>query len=372
MLTSRYGTALFAVATLLTTPTAVSAAKISQVIIIGMDGLDPDILQRKLEKKELPNFRRLLRGAYMERFESEPPLRSPAVWTTVASGVHRSEHGIWDFVTRSALWPEELRTKYPFRLLTSKDRSTKALWNYTTHAELPAAVINWMVTWPAERIKGYMVAPYTSLRSRVLKTFKGQIKRGSPDQTHPPQLMEEIHSLVTEPESVSTAQLQALGDFTDVERLYGRVPKLEEFHYGAKWTLANTETTTRVAVYIMKKYAPRLVMAYYDGADTLGHRFWVFHESDAMVRRRLKQAGGDLDASSELRRRFHTVIDGYYEIADRSLGQLMKAAASNAVIIVLSDHGFGTWNGVADDEIPYSGAHQKEGVFIIKGPEPGA
>ena len=63
---------------------------------------------------------------------------------------------------------------------------------YFTEHDIPCAVVNWMVTWPAEKIRGHLIAPYASLRKRVLMTFKGRITPDGPRQTYPADLKEEI------------------------------------------------------------------------------------------------------------------------------------------------------------------------------------
>lgn len=341
-----------------------------QVILVGMDGLDPDVLQKLFDQGRLPNFRRLHKGAYFRRYTSEAPLRSPAVWTTVATGLHRSKHRIWDFATRSNFWPEQERDQ-PFRLLTSKDRQVRALWNYATLAERKVAVVNWMITWPAERVAGHMVAPYVSLKGRKLMTLKGQIRKGAPGQTYPPELYDEIEHLVVTPESIVQRQLKRLGDFPAPSHALYQVPKLAEYRYGAQWALANTETSTRIAVHLMRKYHPNLVMVYYDGADTLGHRFWAFRRSTKVVAARLKAAGGDTRLADELRKRFRSVATAYYDVADQALGRLLDAADPGATVILLSDHGFGNFKGKPwpKMETPYTGSHEPDGVFVIKGPD---
>ena len=351
---------------------AQAASSSSQVVIIGIDGLDPDLLQAKLKKGELPNFARFVDGAYFTRYDSEAPLRSPAIWTTVATGQHRSQHGIWDFVTGSKLWPEELRDKHKYRLMTSNDRKVRALWDYADAAGLSSTVINWMVTWPAEKVRGHIVAPYASLSKRKLATYKGQIRKDAPRQTHPPEFSAEVAPMVVAPEAISEGELAALGDFPPLrDKLYRKAPRLKEFRYGAQWTLASTETSTRIATHVMRRYQPALVLVYYDGPDTLGHRFWVFRREVKIIEERLRTIGADTSTAKELQRRFAKVVDGYYRVVDAVLGRLMDAAAKDATFIVLSDHGFGDLRGKPwkDMEIPYSGSHEKQGLMILRGPK---
>ena len=76
------------------------APKFRKVVILGLDGLEPTIIDRMIAAGRLPHFQQLKgRGGYWRLGTSTPAL-SPVAWSTFATGCDSSRHGIWDFLTR--------------------------------------------------------------------------------------------------------------------------------------------------------------------------------------------------------------------------------------------------------------------------------
>jgi predicted AlkP superfamily phosphohydrolase/phosphomutase len=80
---------------------AVAAAPADRrVVVVGIDGLDPKLLQTYMDEGSLPNFRRLAtEGAFKPLQTSMPPL-SPIAWSTFITGMDPGGHGIYDFIHR--------------------------------------------------------------------------------------------------------------------------------------------------------------------------------------------------------------------------------------------------------------------------------
>ena len=74
----------------------------SRLIIVGFDGMDPNLAQRWMDDGSLPNFRRLAaQGSFSPLATSNPP-QSPVAWSSFATGTGPGEHGIYDFLRRDA------------------------------------------------------------------------------------------------------------------------------------------------------------------------------------------------------------------------------------------------------------------------------
>src|SRR3990172_1578823 len=82
---------------------------------------------------------------------SNPPMLSPLLWTTAATGKPPEEHGIVDFLIRDP----RTGSRGP---ISSNFRRAKALWNILTDAGVASSWVAWWATWPAERILGRMVS----------------------------------------------------------------------------------------------------------------------------------------------------------------------------------------------------------------------
>lgn len=71
-----------------------------RVIIFGIDGMDPGIATRFMNEGRLPNFRKLTEKGAFRPLDTSNPSMSPVAWSTFATGVDPSRHGIFDFITR--------------------------------------------------------------------------------------------------------------------------------------------------------------------------------------------------------------------------------------------------------------------------------
>src|SRR5690349_7933756 len=68
-----------------------------RVVVLGLDGMDPDAVDLLMGEGKLPNFARLRQEGAYGRLESSLPLLSPVIWTTIATGKPPDEHGIGHF-----------------------------------------------------------------------------------------------------------------------------------------------------------------------------------------------------------------------------------------------------------------------------------
>jgi predicted AlkP superfamily phosphohydrolase/phosphomutase len=80
-----------------------------RVIILGIDGMDPNFLQAHWSS--LPNLDRLRRAGEFQRLRTSFPPQSPVAWSTFITGADPTVHGIYDFVHRNP------RTLLPFSSL---------------------------------------------------------------------------------------------------------------------------------------------------------------------------------------------------------------------------------------------------------------
>lgn len=71
-----------------------------RMIVLGMDGLDYDLIQTLMAEGRLPNFSRLAReGGFTPLTTSIPP-QSPVAWSDFITGLDSGGHGIFDFLHR--------------------------------------------------------------------------------------------------------------------------------------------------------------------------------------------------------------------------------------------------------------------------------
>lgn len=343
------------------------------IVVLGLDGLTFDVLDPMLNKGELPNLALLLRRGARARLISEKPMRSPALWTTIATGRHRDVHQIYDFVTGSAYWPRELRSSGQ-KLVTSKMRQAPAIWNRIGQQDRSSWVVGWLNSWPAEPVQGVMVAPYVALGKNKQTSIKGKIYRNTDNQVWPSHRAQEIHKHIVQPGKVDAKTLATLAQPPPSNSsLYKDIPRLKRYMYTMRWSLASAQTNIRILEHLWQQGdRPNLIMTYLDGADTLGHRFWLFRQPLRQIKARLAAHNLPTRHARELKRRFGKVIEGYMRFTDRLLGRLIQRFPQNTTWMLVSDHGWGDLRGkvrAPHDHVPFEGEHRLDGVLILSGPQ---
>ncbi len=71
-----------------------------KLIILGIDGMDPDLLNRYMAEGKMPNFARLATEGSYRRLTTSIPPQSPVAWSNLITGMNAGGHGIFDFIHR--------------------------------------------------------------------------------------------------------------------------------------------------------------------------------------------------------------------------------------------------------------------------------
>lgn len=72
----------------------------NKVFILGIDGMDPQLLHLFIQKGMMPNFKKFLKSNYYSTLKTTLPPQSPVAWASFISGANPGVHGIYDFVHR--------------------------------------------------------------------------------------------------------------------------------------------------------------------------------------------------------------------------------------------------------------------------------
>ena len=75
-------------------------ARVKRVVILGLDGLDPNLTEKYISEGKLPNFKLLASEGCFHRLGTTFPAVSPVAWSTFQTGVNPSKHNIFDFLDR--------------------------------------------------------------------------------------------------------------------------------------------------------------------------------------------------------------------------------------------------------------------------------
>jgi predicted AlkP superfamily phosphohydrolase/phosphomutase len=75
-----------------------SSAGLGRTIVLGFDGMDPELTEQWMADGTLPNFARLAENGHYQPLPTTNPAQSPVAWSTFATGLNPGEHGIFDFL----------------------------------------------------------------------------------------------------------------------------------------------------------------------------------------------------------------------------------------------------------------------------------
>jgi len=309
-----------------------SPAPRGKVLLIGLDGAEWDIIQPLVEAGEMPNFARLMHdGVYGKLRSLEPLAKSPAIWTTIATGKSPDEHGITTFVDEQNGRP-----------LTQNIRRVRAVWNILSGLGRTVGVVGWLMSWPAEEVNGFVVTDYLQYGPGKNARFQ--------NRTYPPGLELELRDLVTGWEQLPWSYVERFFD-TPLDTT-NMDPELEGFLRPVRMYTAADLTFARIAERLYARDHPDFFAVYIRGMDTMGHLYWNYMNPDAVPAGMIQPA-----ALPYLR---HTVI-AYYKYVDALLGPILDLADDKTTIVVCSDHGFrgGAGKGVE--------AHKLDGVLVMSG-----
>ena len=317
-----------------------------RLVVFGLDGLSWRILDPLLEAGRLPNIAALMRAGASGPLLSIKPTLSPVVWTTIASGHGPQDHGIWDFVDaeRHLVNSTQVRTKRIWELLTERSSAT-------------LGVVGWFVTWPVERVAGFML----SERSRPWKLTRER----RPLSFHPPALQapfEDVDRERREHYFAESARFTTLP--LDPEwrtKLAPGTPERERMDALERRFLrayVRDSTYAEAGLGFYGAFAPDLLLLYFRGADHAQHAYWFARSPQESI--------APVDEAD--RRYFGGLIDSYYVYLDEVIGRYRAAASEDTAFMVVSDHGFRSFARQKGGERRSVAYHEREGVYIASGP----
>jgi predicted AlkP superfamily phosphohydrolase/phosphomutase len=71
-----------------------------RLIVLGVDGMDPGLLESFMEQGFMPNTKRLVEMGSFSRLGTSNPPQSPVAWSNFITGAPPPVHGIFDFIHR--------------------------------------------------------------------------------------------------------------------------------------------------------------------------------------------------------------------------------------------------------------------------------
>jgi len=274
----------------------------TELLVFGIDGADWAVIDRLVERGELPHLAALQRRGVRARLRTIEPMISPRIWTTIATGKLPEKHGVEDFYAISTMV------------------RARRFWDIAERAGLRIGVFGWPTTWPPHEVDGFLVP--------------GWMARGP--ETHPPELgfLKQLEAAGRARRSVGVVEgagwaLRGLAHGFSIETLGravgasrggpDRYPRLADSLYRIE---------TDVFVHLLAAERPELAVFYSDVVDKVSHRYWQPEP--------LPTPPGEVPAP----RAAENPVEHMYRLSDWALGRLLSTVDERTAVAVMSDHGF--------------------------------
>jgi tetratricopeptide (TPR) repeat protein len=326
-----------------------------KVLVLGLDGLDWDLVLPWVRAGKMPNLARLMESGTWGVMETLVPTLSPLIWTSMATGVGPDRHGILDFVEKDPV----RNVMVP---VTGRSRKVPAIWNLASALGRRVIVVGWWGSWPAERVNGVMVSDrlYYTLTQGLEKEI---LREDPPEMIYPPERTEELVGLRNR--AVKETDWQAVRYFMSVEeeRFEAALAAdrgMKDPVDGFRRVLAATRTYLGAGL-LLAEEEPDLAMVYLEGTDTVGHLLAPYMPPPTL----------DVDpAEAEV---LVAAVPRYFEIVDRWIGRYLEQyPLSEYAAVLVSDHGFKWSQGrprglsaTAGPTAPFW--HELDAVFLVAG-----
>ncbi|HEX4825053.1 MAG TPA: alkaline phosphatase family protein [Candidatus Polarisedimenticolaceae bacterium] len=305
---------------------------VARIVVVGWDGADWNIARPLMAAGRMPNLARLVRDGASADLRSYDPMFSPLIWTTVATGKPPTEHGIADFLVRDAGGKQR-------RPITSDFRRVKALWNIFTDFQRSSTWIGWWASFPAEPARGLIVSDYlgAALGSKSpdeavalagLVSPAGGLPHPAAVLVTPSQIgLDDVTRIIpATPEDYRAAQAEIAASRDAKGKDSGQPASPVAF---VMHVLAVTRSYHGIELEQLRAGSP-FVAVYFEGIDMMGHGFQHYLPPKMTI------------VSQPDFERFQNAVTRFYEYQDALLGETLDAAGREAVVVVLSDHGFRT------------------------------
>src|SRR5258708_30980802 len=118
----------------------------TRVVVIGIDGLDADLL--RVYGPSLPHLRRLmLESPFLELKSSFPP-ETISAWASIYTGLNPANHGVLDRGNYADNSSQPPKLKIPYG---------ETFWDIAGRASKRVSVVNPLLAYPAWSVNGVML-----------------------------------------------------------------------------------------------------------------------------------------------------------------------------------------------------------------------
>jgi predicted AlkP superfamily phosphohydrolase/phosphomutase len=154
---------------------AFSRAKAKRVVVLGLDGLEPELAEAFLAEGLLPNLAKLKENGMYSRLGTACPPLSPVAWSSFTTGTNPGKHNIFDFISRNPRTYQPTQSsvlirdgsrklklgKYTIPLSQPSItglRKSKPFWEVLGEHGIFSAVLRVPITFPPDKFRGVQLS----------------------------------------------------------------------------------------------------------------------------------------------------------------------------------------------------------------------
>src|ERR1700686_1866646 len=278
-----------------------------RVVVVGVNGMELDVIRPLLLKGDLPNLAKVIKNGAHGKLRTVNAPNCPRVYSTMFTSTQPEEHGVTGFLVGGITANTNMLKQEPIWSVLSKNGITVGM------ANVPA-------TFPVMPVNGYMIS--------------GMLTRGKNCEDGvlcAPKLSDVTGGDAVYPRTLQPELLKNVGDFyIDCERMPGASDlKGHEKEFIDKWldkVQLIRDEQTKLFDYLMTKHPTDFTMLGQSCEDRTGH--WLYPIAPYNV-------GYNASINSV---RVEAFPDQYIAF-DKVLGAILKHVDDNTYVIILSDHG---------------------------------
>lgn len=285
-----------------------SAAKPKpHVVVIGVNGMELDIIRPLLLKGQMPNLASVIeKGAYGKLRTVGAP-NCPRVYSTLFTSTYPEEHGVTGFLVGGITANTNMLKEEP-------------IWSMLSKSGITVGMANVPATFPVMPVNGYMIS--------------GMLTRGKNCEDGvlcAPKLSEVTGGDAVYPRSMRDELLKNVGDFyIDCERMPSAADLQEHPADVIDHWLSKVQTIreqqTKLFDYLLATHPTDFTFLAQSCEDRTGH--WLYPISPFNV--------GYNAAINNLRL---TAFPDQYVAFDKVLGSILKHVDEHTYVVIVSDHG---------------------------------
>jgi predicted AlkP superfamily phosphohydrolase/phosphomutase len=278
-----------------------------KVIVVGVNGMEWDILRPLLLQGKLPNLSKVIKSGTYGKLRTVSAPNCPRVYSTMFTSMKPEEHGVTGFIVGGITANTNMLKQEP-------------IWSYLSKSGVTVGMANVPATFPVLPVNGYMIS--------------GMLTRGKDCEDGvlcAPKLSEVQGGDPVYPAAMKAELLKNVGDFyidcermPSAEQLRGHEP--EVIDTWLKKVQVIREEQTKLFDYLLTNHPTDFTWMVQSCEDRTGHWLYPIAPYNAGYNPKINSVRTD-------------AFPNQYIAFDSVLGTILKHVDENTYLFILSDHG---------------------------------